>query len=224
MGFRAVLLDYRGTLVPAPTYRGLVVGALTSLGRPAGPAEVAAVLARLRAGDASRTDAPDVDADAGRHRAAYDHWFRTAGIDDDLAAALYAVDSDVGAAPFAHDAGEALAALAEAGVAIGVVSDIHVDLRPAFAAQPAPGGGSLADLVGAWALSFEVGAAKPDARIFRAALDGLGVAAADALMVGDRGAWDGAAAEHGMTALVLPPLTSPDERRLRRVLDLALPR
>ncbi|WP_431836937.1 HAD family hydrolase [Cellulomonas sp. Y8] len=224
MGFRAVLLDYRGTLVPAPTYRGLVRAALIRLGRAAMPADVEAVLGLLRAGDTTLTRAPDVDADAGRHRAAYEHWFRTAGIDDELAAALYAVESDVVAAPFAVDAADVLAALSAAGVAIGVVSDIHVDLRPAFAAQPAPGGGSLADLVRAWALSFEVGAAKPDPRIFGAALDGLGVDAADALMVGDRGAWDGAAAELGTTALVLPPLTSADQRRLHVVLDLVLPR
>ncbi|WP_217616926.1 HAD family hydrolase [Cellulomonas sp. GbtcB1] len=224
MGFRAVLLDYRGTLVPAPTYRSLVGRALRRLGRPTEDADVEAVCVLLRAGDASLANAPDVDADAARHRAAYDHWFRTAEVGDDLAAALYAVESDVAAAPFAHDTHEVLAALAGAGVAIGIVSDIHVDLRPAFAAQPAPGGGSLADLVGAWALSYEIGAAKPDARIFRAALDELGVEAADALMVGDRGAWDGAAVDLGMTALVLPPLTSPDQRRLHLVLDLALPR
>lgn len=224
MGFRAVLLDFRGTLVPAPTYRDLVRRGLARAGRPSGPDDVEAVLTLLRAGDRSLVDAPDVDADVERHRAAHHHWFRTARIDDALAAALYAVESDVAAAPFACDAVPVLSALSAAGVALAVVSDIHVDLRPAFAAQRTPGGGSLADLVGAWALSFEVGASKPDPRVFRAALDGLGVPAADALMVGDRGAWDGAAAEQGLTALVLPPLTDPDERRLHRVLDLALPR
>ncbi|MCG7285541.1 HAD family hydrolase [Cellulomonas sp. ACRRI] len=224
MGFRAVLLDFRGTLVPAPTYRDLVRGGLARVGRPTEPDDVEAVLTLLRAGDRSLVDAPDVDTDVERHRAAHDHWFRTARLDDDLAAALYAVESDVAAAPFAYDVAPVLSALSAAGVALAVVSDIHVDLRPAFAAQRAPGGGSLADLVSAWVLSFEVGAAKPDPRVFRAALDALGVPAADALMVGDRGAWDGAAAEQGLTALVLPPLTSPQECRLHRVLDLALPR
>ncbi|WP_282945405.1 HAD family hydrolase [Cellulomonas endometrii] len=224
MGFRAVLLDFRGTLVPAPTYRDLVRRGLARVGRASEPEDVEAVLTLLRAGDRSLVEAPDVDADAERHRAAHDHWFRTARIDEGLAAALYAVESDVAASPFACDAAPVLSALSAAGVALAVVSDIHVDLRPAFAAQGAAGGGSLADLVSAWVLSFEVGASKPDPRVFRAALDALGVPAAGALMVGDRGAWDGAAAELGMTALVLPPLTSPEERRLHRVLDLALPR
>lgn len=224
MSFRAVLLDYRGTLVPAPTYPELVARGLAHAGRAAGSAEVEAVLRMLRAGDRSAVGAPDVDADQDRHRAAYEHWFATSGLDAELAAALYAAESDVAAAPFAHDVGATLGALTDAGVAIGVVSDIHVDLRPAFAAHASPGGGSLADLVDVWALSYEVGAAKPDPRIFAAALDGLGVPASDVLMVGDRGAWDGAAAELGMTALVLPPLRAPDQLRLHRVLDLALPR
>jgi len=42
-------------------------------------------------------------------------------------------------------------------------------------------------------------------------------------MVGDRGGWDGAATDVGITTLLLPPLRSPDERRLHRVLDLVLP-
>ena len=86
MSFRAVLLDYRGTLVPAPTYAGLVARGLARIGRPSALHDVESVLRRLRAGDRS--------------------------------------------------------------------------------------GGSLADLVDVWALSYEVGAAKPDHRIFEAALDG----------------------------------------------------
>ena len=38
-------------------------------------------------------------------------------------------------------------------------------------------------------------------------------------MVGDRGAWDGAATGVGMTAPILPAPTPPDEARSGRVLD-----
>jgi hypothetical protein len=66
---------------------------------------------------------------------------------------------------------------------------------------------------------IDTDAAQTDA----AALDGLGLPVADVLMVGDRGAWDGAAAELGITTLLVPPLRAPDELRLHRVLHLALP-
>ncbi|WP_210728708.1 HAD family hydrolase [Cellulomonas septica] len=222
LGFRGVLLDWRGTLVVAPTYAWLVATALEQLGRSHDDDAVEQVLARLRATDRTRVESSTIDTDAAEHRAAYAHWFRTAGIDDELAAALYAVESDVSLNPFAHDVEPLLVALSDAGVRIGVVSDIHVDLRPVFAAHPLPDGRTWADLVDVWALSFELGVAKPDPAIFRAALDGLGLPAADVLMVGDRGAWDGAAAEIGITTLVLPPLARPEDARLHRVLALAL--
>lgn len=72
-------------------------------------------------------------------------------------------------------------------------------------------------------LSYEVGAVKPDPVMFCTALDRLGVPAEEALMVGDRGAWDGACTSLGLTALVLPPLAAVSDGHLRRVLDLALP-
>lgn len=223
-GFRGVLLDWRGTLVVAPTYDWLVTRALERLGRSRDGVAVEVVLAALRATDSTRVDSSQIDTDAAEHRAAYRDWFRAAGLDDELASALYAVESDAALNPYADDVGPTLVALADAGVRIGVVSDIHVDLRPSFAAHRLPDGRSWADLVDTWALSFELGVAKPDPAIFRAALDGLGLPPEDVLMVGDRGAWDGAAADVGVTTLVLPPLTTPGDRRLHRVLALALPR
>ncbi len=220
--FRAVLLDWRGTLVVAPTYRWLVVTALTRLGRRAGDADVERVLVALGGVDSARVDSSQIDANVVEHRAAYAEWFRAAGLDGELAAALYAVESDIFLNAFAQDVEPLLVGLASAGVRVGVVSDIHVDLRPAFAAHQLPDGRSWADLVHTWTLSFELGVAKPDPAIFRAALDGLDMPASDVLMVGDRGGWDGAAVDVGMTTLLLPPLTDPTDERLQRVLDLVL--
>src|SRR5690606_19053166 len=115
------------------------------------------VLAALRSTDSSRVDSSRIDTDVREHRAAYAAWFRAAGLDDELAAALYAVESDVSLNAFARDVEPLLLALTSAGVRIGVVSDIHVDLRPTFAAHPLPDGRSWADLVDTWALSFELG-------------------------------------------------------------------
>lgn len=218
--FRGVLLDWRGTLVVAPTYPWLVRTALERTGRTADEEAVGEVLARLRATDSTRVDSSDVDTDAAVHRQAYLGWFAAAGVDDELAEALYAVESDAAADPFADDVGELLDGLRRAGVRVGVLSDIHVDLRPVFAAHRLPDGTPWSDLVGEWVLSFEVGVAKPDPRIFEIALDRLGLPASQVLMVGDRGGWDGAATDLGLTTLLLPALTDPSERRLHRVLQL----
>ena len=222
--FRGVLLDWRGTLVVAPTERWLVETALARLGRAAGAAEVEKVLVALGGADSSRVDSSQIDTNTIEHREAYAEWFRDAGVDDDLARALYAAESDVSLNEFARDVEPLLLGLASADVRVGVVSDIHVDLRPVFASHKLPDGRSWADLVHTWTLSFEAGLAKPDPAIFRVALDGLGLPASDVLMVGDRAGWDGAAVDVGMTTLLLPPLTDPTEERLHRVLDLVLPR
>lgn len=218
-----MLLDWRGTLVVAPTYRWLARTALGRLGRDATPAAVDRLLERLGNADTSRVDSSEIDTDANEHRAAYLEWFASAGVDGELADALYAAESDPGLNPFATDVGDLLQALTSSGVRIGVVSDIHVDLRPVFTQHALGDGRSWADLVEVWALSYELGIAKPDPAIFRFALDRLGLPPQQVLMVGDRGAWDGAAATIGITTLVLPPLTAVSDGRLHRVLDLVLP-
>ena len=218
--FRAVLLDWRGTLVVAPTYPWLVRTALQRVDRRHDDDAVDAVLAMLRTADSAGVESSAVDTDVTVHRSAYLSWFEEAGVDGELAQALYAIESDVSLNPFAEDVGDLLQGLRSAGVRVGVVSDIHVDLRPVFSAQRLPDGTSWADAVDEWVLSYEVGVAKPDRRIFEIALQRLGVPAQQVLMVGDRGGWDGAATELGMTTLLVPPLTHPSERRLHRVLRL----
>lgn len=81
-----------------------------------------------------------------------------------------------------------------------MVSNIAFDVRPAFAAAGADG------YVDEFVLSFEVGAVKPDAAIFATALEKLGVAAPDALMVGDSEEADGGARTLGCAFALVDPL------------------
>lgn len=222
-GFRGVLLDWRGTLVVAPTVERLAAAALARLGRDTSTPAVEDVVARLAAADTTRVDSSFIDTDLDEHRDAYAAWFAEAGLDDELAGALYGCESDLTLDPFAADTGDLLRTLVDHGVRVGVLSDIHVDLRPVFAAHRLADGRTWADLVDAWALSYQTGVAKPDPAAFTTALRLLDLPARDVLMVGDRGGWDGAAADVGITTLVLPALTDPVQRRLHRVLDLAVP-
>jgi FMN phosphatase YigB (HAD superfamily) len=212
-GFEAVLFDWRGTLVATSSPQEWIREALRRLGRPARDGEVDELAARLD-GAEDTLDGPGVDCDADLHRHTYRTAFRDLGIDDDLAEALYAVESDPAADAFADDAAETLHRLRAAGLRLAVVSDIHVDIRPAFA----PAG--LVDLIDVFTLSFEQGVQKPDPRMFTRTLAALGADAASSLMVGDRSRPDGAAVEAGLTTLLLPPLTSSRDRRLHRVSTL----
>ncbi|MBW4719857.1 HAD family hydrolase [Saccharothrix obliqua] len=205
---RAVIFDWRGTLVLAPTFRRWATAALRRSGRDeTAAADLAAVLAGLPA------PPPEADADPVLHRASYYGAFAAAGLPDELADALYAVESDPAFTPFADDAAATLHALHDRGVRVGVLSDIHFDIRPAFAGLP----------VDAFTLSCETGLVKPDPAAFHAALAALDVEPDEALVVGDRASHDGAAVEVGMTALLVPPLLDVAERRLHRVTDLVGP-
>ncbi|XVS62789.1 HAD family hydrolase [Actinosynnema sp. CA-299493] len=202
---RAVIFDWRGTLVLAPTFRGWVSEALRRLGRDTD--RTSDVIASL---DLSLVDVPGLDADAELHRATYYGAFRAAGLDGEPADSLYAVESDPAFTPFAVDAGPTLRELRDAGVRIGVLSDIHFDLRPAFAGLP----------VDSFVLSFEHGVVKPDPAIFHVALRELGAAPGETLMVGDRSTHDGAGVEAGLPTLLVPPLRDVGDARLHLVTKL----
>jgi HAD superfamily hydrolase (TIGR01509 family) len=212
----AVLFDWRGTLVVTLSDVEWVERALLALGRDRSPGAVDGVVsAILRAdGEGNRLDGPGVDSDAALHRRTYLDVFADAGLDEDLAEALYAVESEPRHNPFAGDVRQTFEALRGRGIATAVVSDIHVDLRPAFDAA------GLRELVDAFTLSFEQGVQKPDPRMFTRTLDALGVGPDEALMVGDRSRPDGAAVESGIPTLLVPPLRSVDDRRLHLVLSL----
>ena len=69
--FRAVLLDWRGTLATTPSEESWVGEAFRRAGRHPAPGEVASLAGRLRAAR-DRLDAPGVDSDADLHRRTYE--------------------------------------------------------------------------------------------------------------------------------------------------------
>jgi HAD superfamily hydrolase (TIGR01509 family) len=93
-----------------------------------------------------------------------------------------------------------LRSLRAQGLRVAIVSNIAFDIRPAFRTAGVEGD------VDEFVLSFEVGAVKPDPRIFETALQRLGVAAGEAIMVGDSEENDGAARTIGCDFILVDPL------------------
>lgn len=139
------------------------------------------------------------------HREAYLHVLRESGLADHHAKTLYDRVIDTASWSPYPDTATVLAGLHRRGVKTAIVSNIAFDVRPAFAAL-----GVLTD-VDEYVLSFEVGAVKPNPEIFQTALARLGVAAEDALMVGDSEEADGGARDVGCRFALVDPL--PTDRR-----------
>ncbi|MFN6544414.1 HAD family hydrolase [Mycolicibacterium nivoides] len=134
------------------------------------------------------------------HREAYLHVLRESGLADHHAQALYDRVIDPASWTAYPDTARVFENLHAQGIRTAVVSNIAFDVRPAFTAIGA------AEHVDEFVLSFEVGAIKPDPAIFTAALDRLGVAAQDALMVGDSEEADGGARTVGCQFALVDPL------------------
>jgi HAD superfamily hydrolase (TIGR01509 family) len=207
MDVRAVLCDVAGTLaVPLAAGAWLADAAriagvaledaaglaarLEAAGLPGGPYP-ATIPAALRETYAAR------DRDPATHRAAYTGLAETV-VDPPLARALYERVLVAEGWAVYPDAAPTLRALRDRGVKTVAVSNVGFDLRPVL-----DGLGLLA-LFDAVVLSFEAGAVKPEPAIFAAACAAVGVAPAEALMVGDHAAADGGAAECGIRTLLLP--------------------
>ena len=117
-------------------------------------------------------------------------------VDRSLADALYEVMLDTWHAY--DDAVPTLRALRADGISVCLLSNAGVSIRPVLDRE------GITPWVDAMILSFEVGVVKPDERIFRAALDALGLPAAHVLMVGDNAKDDGGGAALGIRTLILP--------------------
>jgi putative hydrolase of the HAD superfamily len=135
MTFQAVLFDWRGTLFHDLDDAAWVRMAAASIGRTLPDAEIA----RLNAAISDAADGPAVradaraDASAEAHRTATMLHFRTAGLDEALAQAVYELDGRPEASVPYPDTPAALKELKARGCRVAVVSDIHYDLRPLFA-------------------------------------------------------------------------------------------
>jgi FMN phosphatase YigB (HAD superfamily) len=213
-GIRAVMFDWRGTLVVDWPDDWWLRRAFAAIDRLPHPGEVDSMAEALSgAGEVPEVAAmlKDADVSAHAHRLASMAWYEAAGLDTDFALALYNLDFDAGCHPFAGDAEEVLRALRDLGVRIAVVSDIHLDLRPEFESA------GLGDFVDVFTLSFEHGVCKPDAAIFETTVDALACELEQVLMVGDRSERDGGAVRLGIPTLLVPTLRLPQDRRLHLV-------
>jgi FMN phosphatase YigB (HAD superfamily) len=197
----AVLFDFRGTLFNDEDDASWVRNSAAGIGRTLGDDEIRAILDQLGRAESE----PEVAGALARcdtslevHREANLSWYRAAGLDDELALAIWGRDGHPDATFAFPDASHVMGTLRERGVEIAVVSDIHFDIRDHFRRH------ALDRFVESYVLSFEHGIQKPDAAMFTMALDALGMSADRALMVGDTPATDGGAAKVGIATYLLP--------------------
>jgi len=189
---RAVLFDFSGTLASCEARDEWFAG----MGLDG--AQRAEVMDRLTHPTASVTHhAWDYrDLDPVLHREAYLHVLSNSGLGDEHAEQLYRRVTDPAEWAVYPDTLFVLKSLRQNGIRTAVVSNIAWDIRTVLAAAE----------IDEFVLSFEIGAAKPDPRIFTSALTRLGVRAADALMIGDSEENDGAARELGCDFALVDPL------------------
>ncbi|MDO3646759.1 HAD family hydrolase [Nocardia mangyaensis] len=208
MGIDAVLFDFSGTVFRLEDDRTWADELVGDDGTPFDVAAKAEVLRRMTAPveqfmtfDAAGQHAWDNrDLDPALHRHAYLAVLRGSGVPGTQAARLYdRLIDPVAWTPY-PDTGTVLTSLAAQGIPIGVVSNIAFDIRPAFAGHGWDG------LIGAMTLSYEVGAIKPDARIFQDTIDRLGADPERVLMVGDSAEADGGATALGARFALVEPL------------------
>jgi FMN phosphatase YigB (HAD superfamily) len=215
--FKVVLFDWRGTLFHDENDVDWIRASAASLGRALSDTD-AKVLTEALENAAAHPDVlaarQQADCSLELHRAAALLEMQLAGFDDELALAIWSRDGDFAASIPYPDAPGVLGALKSRGIRIGIVSDIHYDLRPAFEHY------GLADTIETLTLSCQPGCQKPNPRLFEIALQELGVQPAEALMVGDRPGRDGGAAAAGIITLILPGVPNCTPRGLDVVLRL----
>ncbi len=196
----AVLFDFGNTLFAHASLADTIQEAATALGHEVGrewAGEQAARMTHAAHLPGELAHPRDLD-----DRVWLERWHVLYAMADDevpgLGAAVYSSMHDPASwIPYARTAGT-LQALHGDGVRIGIVSNTGWDVRRVFEHH------GLDGLLGAVVLSYEVGAVKPSAAIFRAACEALGVEPSSTVMVGDDPVADAGAVAVGIRTLLVP--------------------
>ena len=207
--FDAVIFDFSGTLFRLEEDDSWMADLTDHDGEPFDLHQQAELMRRMTApvGQTVEMDAAEHhawtnrDLDPRFHRQAYLDVLRKSGVaHEDQAVGLYERVIDPGCWSAYPDTAEVLASLKDRGIKVAVLSNIAFDIRPAFADL------GVEHLVDAFVLSFEVGAIKPDPKIFEHALAALGSEPERTLMIGDSEEADGAARKVGCAFALVEPL------------------
>lgn len=197
---RGVIFDIHSTLVDQGDAVSWLDAALAVAPHPLTDEERSALLAFLdRIWEGARISDPTSSRDLSfedHSRVFHELIAAGSGVDRSLANALY--DTMLSTWHAYDDTVPTLQALRAAGVRTCLLSNAGVPIRDVLDREGMAG--TYDEIV----LSYEVGSVKPDPRIFRIALERLGLPAAQVLMVGDNAHDDGGAAALGMRTLILP--------------------
>jgi len=198
---RGVLFDWGDTLFSPPDAANVIVTAARERGIAIEPERARALWDELwEVGKMPEELAKGRDLSAAAHREVWTGLFERADAAvPGIASTLYERVMDPRAWIPYPDTPPTLRALRERRIKIGIVSNVPQDLRPIFAAH------GLAESVDSFTHSFEVGAEKPDPRIFLRACEALGTTPEETLMVGDHPVADAGAQGAGLRFHLLPP-------------------
>jgi len=213
---QGVLFDWGDTLFAPPDAAKVIAEAATARGVAISPERAGRIWDELWArGKTPEELAKGRDLSAEAHRTVWTSLFRTAEVHiPGIGGELYdRVMDPVAWTPY-PDTAPTLRALKERGLKIGIVSNVPRDLSDIFARH------GLAPWVDAFVHSFQVGAEKPDPRIFLAACERLRTEPTSTLMVGDHAVADGGSVAAGLRFHLLPPHEGHGERGLATVVEV----
>jgi HAD superfamily hydrolase (TIGR01509 family) len=194
---RGLLVDFAGTLF------------LPLNGRQWAQASAARIDARLTPGDVARLGVaidnrfnrvryPGRDLSAAAHRQSMLPVMQSLVSDRQLALSLYDLQFTDEFWRLREGALELLRAARRRQHRVAVVSNVPWNIRTLFERA------GLVPYIDGFALSFEIGAEKPDRAIFQNALDLIGCAPHEAVLVGDDPITDSGALQLGIPVLLVP--------------------